>query len=134
MLSLATTAALAAEHTSDSLDEVRQRVAKHQAVLVDVREPAEWKAGHLADAQLVPLSTLAKRSKDPAFTQDLAKHLGKEERRIVYCHCKAGGRALLAAEVFRKLGYDVRPLKAGYDDLVKAGFKRAADDDQGQSP
>jgi len=25
-----------------------------------------------------------------------------------------------------KLGYNVRPLKAGYEDLVKAGFGKAA--------
>lgn len=117
--------AAAAEHTKDTLDQVRERVANQQAVLVDVRETAEWKAGHLADAQLVPLSALAKKSTDPEFVQALARQLDKDKGKIVYCHCKAGGRCLLAADVLKKLGYDVRPLKPGYTDLIKAGFKQA---------
>jgi len=35
-----------------------------------------------------------------------------------------GVRALKAAKILEKLGYNVRPLKAGYEDLVKAGFAR----------
>ena len=34
-------------------------------------------------------------------------------------------RSLKAADVLLKLGYDVRPLKPGYEDLVKSGFKVA---------
>ena len=44
---------------------------------------------------------------------------------VVYLHCAAGGRCLVAAEVLKKQGYDVRPLKAGYDSLVKEGFEKA---------
>src|SRR5262249_23255597 len=50
--------ALAAEHTKDSLDTVKQNLAAKKAVLIDVREIGEWKRGHLADARLVPLSEL----------------------------------------------------------------------------
>jgi len=35
-------------------------------------------------------------------------------------------RALKAAKILEKLGYNVRPLKAGYQDLLTAGFKKAA--------
>ena len=34
-------------------------------------------------------------------------------------------RCLKAAELLKGKGYDTRPLKAGYDDLVKAGFPTA---------
>ena len=44
---------------------------------------------------------------------------------FVYLHCKAGGRCLSAAEILKKQGYDARPLKDGFDDLVKAGFPKA---------
>jgi hypothetical protein len=37
-----------------------------------------------------------------------------------------GVRALKAAKILEKLGYNVRPLNAGYEDLVKAGFAKAA--------
>ena len=48
------------------------------------------------------------------------KQLPKDK--VIYCHCRAGGRALLAADILKKLGYDVRPMKEGYEDLLKAGF------------
>ena len=44
----------------------------------------------------------------------------------MYTHCVMGVRALAAAKILQKLGYNVRPLKAGYEDLVKAGFEKAA--------
>ena len=43
--------------------------------------------------------------------------------KIVYCHCGSGVRCLKAADELKKLGYDVRPLKPGYKDLLKAGFE-----------
>ena len=46
---------------SDSgLNEVKDKVAKGQARLIDVREEAEWKEGHLKNATLVPLTQIAK--------------------------------------------------------------------------
>jgi rhodanese-related sulfurtransferase len=37
-----------------------------------------------------------------------------------------GVRAVAAAKILEKLGYNVRPLKPGYEELVKAGFQKAA--------
>jgi len=42
--------------------------------------------------------------------------------KIIYVHCLAGGRCLQAADILAPLGYDVRPLKPGYQALVAAGF------------
>ena len=108
--------AFAGGHTKDPLPSVQQAVASGQAVLVDVREPAEWNAGHIQGARLVPLSTL-ERGIDPA---QLAQVLPKDK--IIYCHCLVGGRCLEAAAILRPMGYDVRPLKPGYEALVQAGF------------
>ena len=105
-----------AEHTKDSLDTVKQAVQAQKAVIVDVREPDEWQEGHLAGAGLLPLSEL-ERGVPP---QELAKILPKDK--IIYCYCLAGGRCMQAAEVLKPLGYDVRALKPGYPQLVKAGF------------
>jgi phage shock protein E len=109
----------AAEHTKDSTDAVKKAVADGKAVLVDVREKAEWDDGHLKDARLLPLSVLQAGAK----AEDVAKVAPKDK--IVYLHCAAGGRCLKAAAALAKLGYDVRPLKPGYADLVKAGFEPA---------
>ena len=110
---LSVNGAFAAEHTKDSLAVVKQKLANKEAVLVDVREQAEWDAGHLDAAILLPLSGLQKGTDS---SQKLMK--GK----IVYTHCKAGVRSVTAAEILSKQGYDVRPLKAGYQDLLDAGF------------
>lgn len=105
----------AAEHTKDSLDDVEKNINDGKAVLIDVREQSEWDEGHLDVATLVPLSDLKKGRKPTSIPAD----------RIVYAHCASGKRCLDAADRLIKLGYDVRPLKAGYRDLLEAGFKKA---------
>jgi len=105
----------AAEHTKDSLDDVKKNVSDQKAVLVDVREQSEWDDGHLDGATLVPLSALKKGEQADSLPKD----------RIIYAHCAAGKRCLTAADILKKQGYDVRPLKAGYMDLLKAGFQQA---------
>jgi rhodanese-related sulfurtransferase len=109
----------AAEPTKDSLDTVKDRLKDKSAILVDVREQKEWDEGHLKDARLVPLSKLKVDAEADKLTKDLSKE------KIVYCHCGAGVRACSAADILKKRGYDVRPLKDGYKDLVKAGFAKA---------
>ncbi|MEZ5941302.1 MAG: rhodanese-like domain-containing protein [Planctomycetaceae bacterium] len=106
-------------HTTDTLEQVKQRLAQNEAVLIDVREQDEWDEGHLAAATLVPLSEL----KAGANGDALADRVPKD--RIVYCHCRSGGRVLPASGILQQLGYDIRPLKAGYVDLVNAGFEKA---------
>lgn len=108
-----------AQHTKDSLDVVKQGVADQKAVLVDCREPDEWKDGHIVGAVSLPLSAL-ERGVPP---DQLARALPKG--RVVYVHCLAGGRCLTAAKILGRAGYDVRPLKPGYPDLTRAGFPSA---------
>ena len=109
----------AQEHTKDTTDQVKKAIADKKAVLIDVREPKEWDAGHLKGASLLPLSKL----NAGVTKEELEKAIPKGS--IVYLHCKAGGRCLSAAEILKKQGYDARPLKDGFDDLVKAGFPKA---------
>jgi phage shock protein E len=107
------------EHTKDSLDAVKKALAAKKAVLVDVREKVEWTRGHLKDAKLLPLSRL----KGDALPEDVPMIL--TQSKVAYLHCASGIRCLRAAEILRKKGYDVRPLKAGYKDLLKQGFLKA---------
>ncbi len=110
-------------HTVDSLKQVQERLTDKSALLIDVREKDEWDAGHLAQAQLVPLSELREGAGQSEYAAQLVKTLPKDK--IVYCHCRSGGRVFVATPLLKKLGYDIRPLKAGYADLVEAGFKKA---------
>ncbi|MDY3552218.1 rhodanese-like domain-containing protein [Gemmata sp. JC717] len=109
----------AADHTKDTTDAIKKALADDKAVLLDVREKSEWDDGHLKDAKLLPLSTL----KGGAKAEDVAKIAPKNK--VVYLHCGSGVRCLKAADELKKLGYDARPLKPGYADLLKAGFAPA---------
>ncbi len=112
-------AIFSSNHTTDSLDNVKQRLASKEAVLIDVRELTEWNEGHLEDAKLVPLSDI----RYPQKRENATKDLSKEE--IVYCHCRSGKRVFIATHFLTKDGYDCRPLKAGYEVLLSEGFENA---------
>ena len=124
LLSLFTTGRMllaqdATTHTKDSLDTVKGNLKSGKALIVDVREQREWDAGHLKGAILLPMSKLNKDEQLP----ELLKLLPKDK--IIYTHCKAGGRALMCGDILKKQGYDVRPLKPGFDDLLQGGFEKA---------
>src|SRR4030095_3723997 len=77
-----------AEHTTDSLDAVKKSLADEKAVLVDVREEAEWKGGHLKGATDPDLSDL--RAGVPADRIKATLPPGS----VVYLHCASGRRCL----------------------------------------
>jgi rhodanese-related sulfurtransferase len=110
---------VAADHTKDTPEQVKKALADKSAVLIDVREQKEWDAGHLKDAKLLSLSKIKAGVPEAELLKTLPK--GK----VVYLHCKAGGRCLTAADELKKYGYDLRPLKEGYEDLLKAGLPKA---------
>jgi phage shock protein E len=110
----------AQEHTTDSLDVVKAQTDKGEAVLLDVRELDEWNKGHVEGAKHLP------------FRSKIQQGITKEELekvvptgKVIYTHCGMGRRALAAAKELKKHGYDVRPLKPGYEDLIKEHFKQA---------
>ena len=110
-----------AEISRDSLRAVQKNIAEKKAVLVDVREKSEWDKGHVESAILLPLSEL-ETGLDAAV---LAKKVPKDK--IIYTHCVVGKRSLTAGDILENFGYKVRPLKPGYKELIKAGFKQAQD-------
>ena len=80
--------------------EAAQLVREKKAVLVDVREPAEWSGGVVKDAALLPLSDLvgARRLWKPFLAQ-----VGERE---IILYCLSGSRSghvarLLASEGFK---------------------------------
>lgn len=110
-------------HTSDSIPSIQESLAQKLAILIDVREHDEWHTGHLQQAELVPLSELSQGLEHPPTKDSIETRVTKEK--IVYCHCKSGGRVLMAAQIMKSWGYDIRPLQAGFDDLVQLGFEQA---------
>ena len=113
------------DYTAEPLVEIKAKVESRKAVLADVRERREWDKGHLKNAVSLPLSKLSEWEREGLSEADKTK-LDKElpKGSVIYCHCAAGGRAIPGAEALKKLGYDARPLKKGYRDLLEAGFTK----------
>jgi ubiquinone/menaquinone biosynthesis C-methylase UbiE len=109
-------------HTADSLADVKKLLADKTAMIIDVREQGEWDAGHLAKAKLLPLSKLRGEPADRLL--DTVSEILPPDK-IIYCHCRSGGRVLAATPILERLGYDIRPLKAGFSALAAEGFKTA---------
>ena len=75
-----------------SLDEVKRGLADGSIALIDVREPNEWAAGHIAGATLNPLSHF-----------DVSAIPNEPGKRVVF-HCRSGKRTLQALEMAQRAG------------------------------
>lgn len=73
--------------------EAARRVAAGTAVLVDVREPAEWSGGVVKGALLLPLSDL--RGERKHWRPALAANRDQE----LICYCRSGARSGLAVRI-----------------------------------
>ncbi len=80
------------------------------ALMIDVREPDEWQAGHVAQAWLLPMGQVARHRSD--LPQD---------RRIVVA-CRSGGRSAAVAEALRAWGFDAVNLSGGMCAWAAAGL------------
>jgi rhodanese-related sulfurtransferase len=88
-------------------------INREDALIIDVREPAEFAAGHVLGAKNLPLARLA------APTPELLKR--KERPVIVYCD--GGDRAGKAAAALKKAGFTrVTNLSGGLKAWQDAGL------------
>ncbi len=79
------------------------------AVLLDVREDAEWRAGHAPGARHIPLGALADR-------------LGELPRnRMIVTVCRSGARSARAAALLARDGREVANLSGGMRAWQHAG-------------
>jgi rhodanese-related sulfurtransferase len=78
------------------------------ATLLDVREPAEWAAGHSPSAQHLPLADV---------TPEKVPSAG-----IVVIVCRSGARSARAATMLARAGIDVRNLTGGMAAWAGAGL------------
>ncbi len=84
--------------------------------LIDVRQPHEYEAGHIAGAALIELGRLAAQ----AETID-------RDRPLVF-YCRSGARSAMATEAFRGAGYDAHNMAGGMLDWEAAGLPLAPAD------
>ena len=80
------------------------------AVLLDVREPHEWQAGHAPRARHIPLGQLPRRAAE------------LPERRAVVTVCRSGARSARAAAMLARNGRDVSNLAGGMRAWARAGL------------
>ena len=80
------------------------------AQVVDVREPYEWEAGRVPGARHIELERLG----SSADTIDSA--------RPVIFQCRAGIRSAMAAQAFRRAGYDAWSMAGGLEAWAAAGL------------
>lgn len=84
-------------------------------VVIDVREPAEYAAGHLKGAISLPRGVLEFK------ITHLPEIKGADTGIVLYC--QSSGRAALAAQSLAALGYtNVISIAGGYDAWLEAGM------------
>ena len=76
------------------------KFGKHP-ILLDVRQPDEFRAGHISGAKLMPLNEVYRRMKE------LPK--GRE----IICICASGSRSSSASKALAKEGFTVLNVKGG---------------------
>lgn len=92
--------------------ELLRRARAGDVVVIDVRPPEEYAAGHIAGALSVPLAELERRLEE----------LPRSKRIVAYCR---GPYCVLAAEAVRRLrsrGYRAMRLQDGYPEWRDAGL------------
>ena len=85
--------------TAEELNE-KLKFGKHPLVL-DVRQPDEFRSGHIAGAKLIPLNELQRKM------GELPK--GRE----IVCICASGNRSTSAAKMLAKEGFNVLNISGG---------------------
>lgn len=99
------------ESAAIGVDEARCRLDTGDALLVDVREPDEWRAGHVAGATHIPLGTIASRAS--ALPTD----------REILVICRTGNRSAMAQERLAQAGFtNVTNVTGGVTAWMEQGF------------
>ena len=83
---------------------------KPKPLVLDVREPSEYSAGHIAGSTLIPLHQLSGRLSE----------LPKD--RAIICVCASGSRSSSAARQLTSSGYNVLNLSGGMGQWQRAGL------------
>ncbi|MEC5422273.1 rhodanese-like domain-containing protein [Virgibacillus sp. C22-A2] len=86
-----------------TLTEEQFREGYRKAQLIDVREPQEFKKGHILGARNIPVTQMKQRL------------IEMRKDKPVYLYCQSGSRSARAAQLLHKKGYeDINQLKGGF--------------------
>jgi adenylyltransferase/sulfurtransferase len=100
------------------IDEARRMMEKPGTVLIDVREPDEWRQGHISNAIGISRGFLELRVEEKV----------PDHKTPIILQCASGTRSLLAARTLRELGYEnVYNLTGGFNAWKDRGLPWVAD-------
>ncbi len=86
-------------------------INRNHALVVDVRDAAEFASGHIVDAKHIPLEQLA----------DRLKELAKYKDKPLLVNCQRGARSAKACDILRKAEFkQVHNLQGGLNAWVEA--------------
>jgi phage shock protein E len=101
------------KHSLINPKDLQQSLKDQALLLIDVREPDEWKEHHIQGATLVPLASIP---------NEIDK-VCKDRNQTVYLYCARGRRSHQAALMLLSLGYhDVVELEGGICNWIDAGL------------
>jgi rhodanese-related sulfurtransferase/predicted transcriptional regulator len=106
---------LGEEVESIGRDELRKRLRRGDVVLVDVRSPEEFNAGHIEGAQSIPLDELEERMADLPADQEV----------VAYCRGPFCAYAHEAVRLLRDAGREARRLEEGWPEWQRAASEAA---------
>jgi rhodanese-related sulfurtransferase len=92
---------LAGNQVEVSTEDTAKAIADDSAQVVDVREDYEREAGHVAGTRHIALGQVAAE----------AESIDRERPVIFYC--RVGSRSLMAAQAFRRAGFDAYSMAGG---------------------
>lgn len=98
--------------------ELARRLKAGAVVVLDVRPPAEFSAGHIAGARSIPISEIQRRLKE----------IPKTRRVVAYCRGRYCVYADDAVRILRRKGYHAQRLEDGFPEWRDAGLPVAAGD------
>ena len=90
-------------------------LSDHGALLIDVREPYEWAAGHAPAARHIPIGQLAQ----------VVPELPGDARLIVVC--RSGNRSAQATQMLTAAGLDAANLTGGMTAWMRTGLPVVTD-------
>ena len=101
----------------DHIDPVEgKRRVDAGALLLDVRNPDEWQAGHADGAALIPMGGLTERQEELPTDRDI----------VVIC--KSGARSAQVAKALTAAGYEAVNVAGGSEAWQAAGLAIVTDD------
>lgn len=95
---------------STTAEQAHDAAQRRAAIILDVRERHEWKAGHAPGSKNIPLSKLGARASE--------LHPGRRYIAV----CRSGSRSRSAVAQLQRAGLDAVNLKGGMHSWTRAGL------------